>query len=98
MTTIPFTPNPTTAPPFSAIVTLNGQPYTLATAWNMYRTGCAPITEGWYMSLTDQNGNLLINQPLIGSPPNANIYLAWGLIGASTLVFRVSTNSFEVGP
>lgn len=91
MTTVPFQPNATTAPPFAAIVTLNGQPYTLAVAWNIYRGD-------WYMSLTDQSGNLLINQPLIGSPPGADIYLAWGLIGSSTLVYRVSTGNFEIGP
>jgi hypothetical protein len=91
LTTIPFTPSTTAAPPFSVQVTLDGSPYTLVTMWNLYRPG-------WYVSLTDQSGNLIINQPLIGSPPNANIYLAPGIFTTSTLLFRVSTNQFEIGP
>jgi hypothetical protein len=91
MTLIAFTPSQTTAPPFSATVTLDGNAYTLATMWNLYRGG-------WYVSLIDQSGNLVLNQPLVGSPPNANIYLAPGLFQTSTLLYRVNTNSFEIGP
>jgi len=91
MTTIPFVPNPTTAPPFSTTVTLDGASYTLSTTWNVYRGD-------WYMGLTDQSGNLLIFQPLIGSPDSANIYLAPGLFKTSTLLYRVSTGNFEIGP
>ena len=91
MTIIPFTPSSTTNPPFSVVVILDGTSYTLAVMWNIYR-------QGWYMSLTDQSGNILINQPLIESPPDSNIYLAPGMFTASTLVFRESTQQFEVGP
>lgn len=91
MTLIPFTPSPSAAPPFSALVTLDGSSYTLVTAWNFY-------AQRWYVSITDQNGNLICNQPLIGSPPNANIYLFPGIFTSSTVAFRVSTQSFEVNP
>ena len=86
---IPFTPSPTAAPPFTAIVTLDGAPYSLATMWNLY-------SGRWYVSLTDQSGNLIINQPLIGSPPNYDIYLAPGIFTTSTLLYRTGTNNFEV--
>lgn len=88
-TIIPFTPSPVAAPPFSAIVTLDGSSYSLVTMWNFY-------SSRWYFSLTDQFGNLTINAPLIGSPPNANIYLAPGIFTTSTLLYRVSTSSFEI--
>jgi hypothetical protein len=88
-TLLAFTPSPVAAPPFSAIVTIDGASYTLATAWNFYG-------QRWYFSLSDQFGNLTINSPLIGSPPNANIYLAPGIFTKTTLLFRVSTNNFEI--
>jgi hypothetical protein len=91
VTTLLFTPQASGGPPFSALVTLDGRPYRLAAMWNLYRYG-------WYISLTDQSGNLVVNQPLIGSPPNANIYLAPGAFTTSTLLYRVATNSFEIGP
>lgn len=91
MTTLPFTPNPNTVPPFSAVVTLDGNPYTLAVTWNVYR-------QDWYITLSDQSGNILVTQPLIGSPPDSNIYLAWGILQSSTLVYRVSSGNFEVTP
>jgi hypothetical protein len=91
MTTIPFVVNNSAAPPFQAIVTLDGASYSLTTAWSMYR-------KGWYYTLTDQNGNVIITAPLIGSPPNATIYLAPGLFTTSTLAYRSGTNNFEVGP
>lgn len=89
MTLIPFQPNSNNAPPFSAIVTLDGSPYTLIAMWNFYR-------KWWYISLSDQNGNLVVNQPLIGSPPDSNIILAPGIFKTSTLVYRTSTGNFEV--
>lgn len=91
MTIIPFNPSPTTAPPFSAILTLDGASYSLVAMWNFYRGD-------WYISLTDQNGNLVINQPLIGSPDGADIPLAPGVFTSSTLVYRVSTGNFEQNP
>jgi hypothetical protein len=88
-TLIPFTPSTTDAPPFSALVILDGASYTLAAAWNFYG-------QRWYISLTDQSGNLILNQPLVGSSPNANIYLAPGMFTSSTLLYRVGTNNFEI--
>jgi len=91
MTIIAFTPSLTAAPPFSANVTLDGASYTLLVFWNIY-------SARWYVSLTDQFGNLTINQPLIGSPPNANIYLFPGIFTSSTALYRPSTSNFEITP
>lgn len=91
MTLIPFTPSANGGPPFSTLVTLDGSAYTFSAAWSIYRGD-------WYFSLTDVSGNLIINQPLIGSPPDATIYLAPGLFTTSTLAYRPSTGNLEIGP
>jgi hypothetical protein len=89
MTTIAFAPNSQNAPPFQALVTLDGNSYNLVAMWNLYRGD-------WYISLTDQSGNLIVNQPLIGSPPDADILLAPGIFQTSTLLYRVASQQFEV--
>lgn len=91
MTTIPFQPSPTNAPPFTALVTLDSVAYTLTAMWNFYRSD-------WYITLTDDSGNIVVNQPLIGSPPDSDIYLAPGYFSQSTLLYRVSTGNFEQNP
>ena len=89
MTIVPFRPDPNGAPPFTAQVTLDGTGYILAATWNLYRGD-------WYISLTDHSGNLVVNQPLIGSPPDSDIYLAPGQFTISTILYRVATQNFEV--
>ena len=91
MTTIKFLPSPNAAPPFQAIVTLDGQSYALIAMWNFYRGD-------WYVSLTDQSGNLVCNQPLIGSPPDSIIPLFPGNFTTSTISYSVSTGSFVITP
>ncbi len=90
MTTIAFTPSNNAAPPFTALVVLDGGTYQLAATWNLYR-------EDWYISLYDENNALVVNQPLIGSPDDANIALAPGLFD-DVLIFRTSSQSFVVNP
>jgi hypothetical protein len=89
VTTISFPLNSTNG--LQTSVSLDGSTYTLATVWNFYRVG-------WYYSLTDQNGTLVQFSPLVGSPPNATIYLAPGLFQTSTLAYRVGSQQFEIGP
>ncbi len=92
MTLIPFTPNSNSnTSPFTTILALGVASYVFQVAWNVYRGD-------WYFSLTDQSGNPIINQPLIASPPDADIYLAPGLFPTSTIVYRPSTGNIEIGP
>ena len=91
MTTIPFTPNNTASPPFQVPVTLDGVSYSMLTMSNFYASR-------WYVQLNDQSGNVVRNMPLIGSPPDFNIYLFPGLCQTSTVLYRVSTGMFEFGP
>lgn len=90
MTLIPFTPS-ATGTPFTAQMTLDGASYTFAARWNLYRGD-------WYFSLSDANGNLVVNAPLIGSPPSANVNLVPGLFTTSTIAYRPSTGNIEVTP
>ena len=91
MTTIPFTPNNSASPPFQAVVTLDGSSYSISTMWNSYRSD-------WYIQLRDQSGNLLVNQPLIGSPPSSDIPLFPDTLTTSTILYRVATQQFEITP
>jgi hypothetical protein len=91
MTTIAFVPNNSVAPPFSAIVTLDGAAYHLTVAWNFYRGD-------WLVSLADQNGNRVMTMPLVASPQGANIFLFPGVFQTSTILYRESTGNFEIGP
>ncbi len=91
MTIIPFTPSQVASPPFTTLLTLDGQSYTFSVAWNI-------VSNRWYFTLIDQNGARVITQPLIGSPPGSDIFLAPGLFSTSTLVYRVSTGNIEQTP
>ena len=88
---IPFTPSNSSVPPFSVIMTLDNNQVQANVTWNL-------SGQRWYLTLTDQNADILWNGPLIGSPVDYDIYLAPGIFTVSTLVFREATNSFEVSP
>jgi hypothetical protein len=91
VTTIAFTPNNANAPPFQTTVTLDNVSYSLQATSNFYASR-------WYVQLYDQSGNLVQNMPLIGSPPNFDILLFPALFQTSTILYRVSTGLFEIGP
>lgn len=79
----------TAAPPFSAVVTLDGITYTLTTRWFFY-------SERWYYQLTNQSGVILIFAPLIDSVAGSPIPLAPYLFTTSTLVYYSDTQTFVV--
>jgi hypothetical protein len=94
LTIIPFTPSATANPAFSTQVTLDGATYILTCLWNFY-------SSRFYFSLTDQNGNLIINMPLIGSPPGFDILLGVTVpptFTTSKLVYRIGMQQLEITP
>lgn len=91
MTTIPFSPSDTAAPAFQANVTLDGTAYNFIAMWNVY-------SQRFFFSLYDQGGNRILTQPLIGSPQDDDIPLAYGLFITNTLVYRETTGNIEIGP
>lgn len=90
-TLVAFQPNNSASPPFRAVFTLDGATYTGAATWNV-------MAQRWYFTLSDQNGNVVWNGALVGSPLTANIYLASGIFETSTLLFREDTGNFEQNP
>lgn len=90
-TLIAFAPNNQDTPPFSTVMQLDGNYYNAAVTWNVY-------AQRWYLTLSDQSGNVIWNGALVGSPTAGNIYLAPGLFETSTLLYRSGTNNFEITP
>lgn len=88
MTIIPF--NPSTTANWQAQITLDSAPYTIVTTWNVYG-------QRYYVSLYAADQTLKLCVPLVGSTDSNNISLVAGYF-TSTLVFRISSQSFEVSP
>lgn len=89
-TFVPFTPQPNGAP-FSFAATFDGETYQLTAQWNVFG-------QRWYLVCVGGNNVVVFNLPLIGSPNNGDINLLGGYFILSTLVFRVSSQNFEIGP
>jgi hypothetical protein len=89
MTTIPFQPTDTQV--FTFIPTFDGNQYNLAVRWNLGG-------RRWYILLYDLNGNLILCRSMVASPDNDDINLVEFYFNTSTLIYRDSTNSFEVEP
>ncbi|NBI44981.1 MULTISPECIES: phage baseplate plug family protein [Burkholderia] len=90
-TLIAFNPSNATSPPFQETVTLDGSAYSLSAAWNI-------AGQRWYVTLTDQNGNVVWSGAMVGSPLGFNILLAPGIFTTSTLLYREDTGNFEISP
>lgn len=87
-TLVPFTPDNSATPPFSANVVLDGQSYSLQARWNLY-------AQRWYVYLV-QGGVVVQMQPLIGSPGTDQIELFFGVFTTSTIIFNESSGNFEI--
>jgi hypothetical protein len=82
---------PTSGGLFQFQLTLDGQQYSLVVPWSLFR-------KSWYIDIYDLQNNLILSEGLVGSPDNYDIDLVWGYFLTSTLVFRASTQQFEVNP
>ena len=78
-------------PPFSGVLTLDGKAIIVTATWNL-------PGQRWYFQLADLSGTVLWFGPLIGSPANADTYLAPGVFQTSTLLYRSGTGNFETVP
>lgn len=88
MTTLsPFLPTATKV--FSFAPTLDGVQFNAIIAWN--------LAGRWYLNLYDLNGTLILCCALISSPDDYDINMLEQYFN-STLVFRESTQNFEVTP
>jgi hypothetical protein len=69
---------------------LDGLVYTLQVKWNV-------SGQRWYMYLATVRSVEVLNQALIASPPEADQDLLAGYFN-STMIFRGTTQTFEVSP
>ena len=70
---------------------LDGTSYTATCTWNTY-------SSRYYINLYDNYGTLIVTNPLIASPDDFDINLVYGYFQTSRLVYRESSNNFEVIP
>jgi hypothetical protein len=75
-------------PPFQFQATLDGAAYNVIVTWLWGG-------QRWYLSLFDQSNNWIFTRAMVGSPPDYDISLTAGYF-TTKLVYRVSTNQFEV--
>lgn len=88
-TLTPFVPS--NVAPFQFQPTFDGNTYTVLVKWNL-------SGQRYYIEIYDLTATMLVAKPLIGSPPNGDINLIYGYFETSTMVYRTSTNNFEVLP
>lgn len=90
MTTfVVFNNNPNVLFQFNA--SLDGANYTVTCPYNI-------SGQRYYINISNNFGNLIMSRPIIGSPDNIDINLVIGYFFTSTLVYRTSSNSFEINP
>lgn len=88
-TIIPF--DQTSTANFTFQPQLDGNSYVAVCTYNAY----APR---FYISIYDTARNLIMVRPIVGSPDDYDINLLFGYFNTSQLVYRVSSNSFEITP
>jgi hypothetical protein len=89
MTTyVNFNPSPNAN--FQFNLTLDTFSYVAICTFNIY-------SQRYYINIYDTYGNLIVARPVIGSPDNYDIDLILGYF-TSTLVYRVSSQNFEINP
>ena len=89
-----FVPSATTPFQFQTTLTdsvLGTATYNCTVLWNTFG-------QRWYLQVADQSGNLIVNKPLVASPPGYQISLVAGYFSGSTLVFYDNTQTFLVSP
>jgi hypothetical protein len=82
---------PTVDQNFSFLPTFDGQEYNVIVTWNVFG-------QRWVVNVYNLQGQLYFQKPMTASPDDYNINLAEGYFTTSTLVYRKSTNNFEVSP
>jgi hypothetical protein len=83
------------APPsgqvFTFQATLDGAVYTITVTWNVY-------IQDWYVNCFDLNGNWIFTKKRNPSPDDFDLSFTFGYFQTSTMLYRASTNMFEISP
>lgn len=89
MSTIPF--NPQSNQNFTFNPVLDGVNCVAVCTYNIY-------AQRYYISIYDTARTLIVINPVIASPDDYDINLIYGYFDTSTLIYRESSNVFEVTP
>ena len=76
---------------FSFQPELDGQLYNVIVVWSLFG-------QRWVVTVYGLSGVLVFQKPLVASPDGYDINMAAGYFKSSTLIYRDSTNNFEVSP
>jgi len=88
-TLVPF--NPSAYANFQFNPELDGITYIAIVTWNIYG-------ERYYINIYNNNSTLIVTNPVVASPDNFDINLVFGYFQTSKLVYRASSNNFEITP
>jgi hypothetical protein len=77
------------APQFAA--TLDGALCTVVCTWNLFG-------QRYYINILAQDGTSILTRPMTGSPDDDDFNLINGYFTTSTMVFRASSQQFEITP
>lgn len=75
---------------FTFQATLDSQAYNVIVTWSIY-------AQRYYVNIYDTAGQRILTLPLIGSPNDYDISMTAGYF-TSKLIYRESSNQFEVSP
>lgn len=89
MTTAYFPFAPTTSANFTFTPTLDGTEYTVLVNWSLFGNR-------WIINVFTLQGVLVFQKPLRTSPDGSNINMAEGYFTSTQLVYRASSDTFEV--
>lgn len=82
---------PSSIAPFQFNPILDNVAYVAICPWNVYG-------QRYYLTIYTNSGQLVLSIPIVGSPNNYDINLLFGYFRNSTLVYRTSSNTFEINP
>jgi len=83
--------NPSPKSNFTFNVTMDNVKYNCICSWNMFG-------QRYYISMFNVNGLRIFTLPIISSPQGYNIDISGGYFQTSKLIYRASTNQFEIIP
>lgn len=83
----PFTGNERESMVFTPV--LDGSVYNCQIKWNI-------SSQRWYLLITDNSGNPLLNTPLVGSMSSGGINLLYGVFTSTTMIWREKDGKIEV--
>lgn len=89
MTVVAF--NPSAASNFQFQATLDGNLYTVICTFNAYG-------QRYYFTIYDLTQTVILSRPIIASPDDFDIDLISLFFTSSSMVFRDSSQSFEITP